>query len=58
MLQGNGFAPPEIELLKEVEKQEGQLADRGDAAERMRLRREIEELRVRFRMAIERMRSD
>ena len=58
MLKGHGFAPPEIELLKQAEKLESQLAERGDAIERMRLRREIDELRVRFRMAIERMRSD
>ena len=58
MLKGHGFAPPEIELLKQAEKLEGQLADSSDATERIRLRREIEELRVRFRMALERMRRD
>lgn len=48
MLKGQGFAPPEI----------GELADSADAATRIRLRREIDELRVRFRMAVERMRRD
>ena len=56
MLKGHGFVPPEIELLKQAEALEGDLADCGDAAERIRLRREIDELRVRFRMAVERMR--
>jgi hypothetical protein len=58
MLKGQGFAPPEIELLKQAEKLEGELADTSDAAGRIRLRREIDELRVRFRMAVERMRRD
>jgi hypothetical protein len=58
MLKGNGFAPPEIELLKHAEKLEGKLTDCGDPSERIRLRREIDELRVRFRMAIERMRRE
>jgi hypothetical protein len=57
MLKGHGFAPPEIELLKQAEMLEGQLADCGDPAGRIRLRREIDELRVRFRMAIDRMRQ-
>jgi hypothetical protein len=58
MLKGQGFAPPEIELLKQAEKLEGELANSADAAGRIRLRREIDELRVRFRMAVERMRRD
>jgi len=58
MLKGHGFAPPEIELLKQAEKLEGQLADSVDPAGRLLLRREIDELRVRFRMAIERMRRE
>ncbi|MCW1924921.1 DUF1992 domain-containing protein [Luteolibacter arcticus] len=58
MLKGQGFAPPEIELMKQAEKLEARLADSGDASERIRLRREIDELRVRFRMAIERMRRE
>jgi len=57
MLKGHGFAPPEIELLKQAEKLESQLTDCGDPSERIRLRREIDELRVRFHMAIERMRQ-
>lgn len=56
MLRGNGFAPPEIGLLKQAEDLEKDLAGCGDPEERMRLRREIEELRVKFRMAVERLR--
>lgn len=56
MLRGNGFAPPEIELLKEAEKLEEELAGCGDPEERMKMRGRIEELRVRFRMAVERLR--
>lgn len=55
MLRGNGFAPPEIELLKEAEKLEGELSGCGNPVERMELRARIEELRVRFRMAVERL---
>ncbi|MCW1887220.1 DUF1992 domain-containing protein [Luteolibacter flavescens] len=57
MLRGNGFAPPEVELLKQADRLESQLGDCRDPAERIRLRREIDELRVRFRMALERMRA-
>ena len=57
MLRGNGFAPPEIELLKEAEKLEAGLAGCADPAEEQRVRMRIEELRVRFRMAVESLRS-
>lgn len=58
MLKGNGFAPPEVELLKHAEKLEEELSDQPDVATRLRLRREIEELRTSFRMAVERLRKD
>lgn len=57
MLKGNGFVPPEIELLKQAEKLEAELAEGASVADRIRLRRETDELRVRFRMAVERLRQ-
>ncbi|MDP0491366.1 MAG: DUF1992 domain-containing protein [Verrucomicrobiota bacterium JB023] len=56
MLKGNGFAPPEVELLREAAQLEEELANCGDPTERMRLRREIETRRVSFRLAVERLR--
>lgn len=55
MLRGNGFAPPEVGLLKEAEQLEAALADCADAAERIRLRNRISELRAQFDMALERI---
>ena len=57
MLRGNGFAPPEIELLKQAEALEAGLATCTDPAEEQRVRLQIEELRVRFRMAVESLRG-
>lgn len=57
MLKGNGFAPPEVELLKRAEKLEEELAGLPDVATRLKLRREIEELRTSFRMAVERLKK-
>ena len=56
MLRGNGFAPPEIGLLKRAEELEAGLDGSADPAAREKARREIEELRVNFRMALERLR--
>ena len=57
MLRGNGFAPPEIELLKQAETLEAGLAACTDLEEQQRVRLQIEELRVRFRMAVESLRG-
>ena len=57
MLRGNGFAPPEIELLKQAETLEAGLATCRDPQEQQRVRLQIEELRVRFRMAVESLRG-
>lgn len=57
LLKGQGFTPPEIELLKKAEVLEARLEETASAAERLELRREIEELRVRFQMALERLRG-
>ncbi len=56
MLKGNGFVPPQVELLQRAERLEKELRDCPDAALRLSLRREIDELRTDFRMAIERLR--
>lgn len=56
MLRGNGFAPPEIELLKEAEALEEKMNRMVEPADRQAMRIQIEELRVRFRMAIESLR--
>ena len=56
MLKGNGFVPPEVDLLQRAERLEEELRDCVDAARRVSLRREIDELRTGFRMAIERLR--
>ena len=56
MLRGNHFVPPEVELLKQAEALETEFADCADAAERIRLRNRISELRAQFQMALERMR--
>lgn len=57
MLRGNGFAPPEIELLKQAETLEKELEGCEEPELQAKLKREIEELRVRFRMAVERLRQ-
>ncbi len=57
MLRGNGFVPPEIGLLKQAEDLQEVLEGCADPRERMRLRAEIEELRVGFQMAVERLRA-
>ncbi len=57
MLRGQGFTPPVIGLLKEAEELEASLANCNDAAERIRLRRSVSELRARFQMALERLRG-
>ena len=55
MLKGQGFVPPELELLKRAAELEEELAGCGDAQARVKLRREIDELRTGYRMARERM---
>jgi hypothetical protein len=55
MLRGHGFIPPEMELLKKAAELEEELAGCGDAQARVKLRREIDELRTSFRMAKERI---
>lgn len=57
MLKGHGFTPPELELLKRAATLEAALDDAPDAAECLRLRRELEECRVRYRMAMEQRRG-
>ena len=57
MLKGHGFLPPEMEQLKQAAALEEDLAACGDPAERIRLRRQIEELRTSFRLALERLRE-
>ncbi len=54
MLKGNGFVTPEVELLKEAAALEERLADCTDASERIELRRRIQDVRTRFRIAVER----
>ena len=58
MLKGHGFLPPEMELLKKAAELEDELAGCGDAQARVKLRRQIEELRTGFRLARERMAQD
>lgn len=58
MLKGNGFLPPEMELLKKAAELEEELAGCGDARTRVKLRRQIDELRTGFRLARERMSQD
>lgn len=55
MLKGNGFAPPEIELLRRAGELEERLARTGDRDEQRRLKSEIDRLRVGFRLAAERL---
>lgn len=57
MLKGHGFLPPEIEQLKRASALEEDLASCPDPAARMRIRREIEELRTAFRLSMERLRQ-
>ena len=57
MLKGNGFVPPEVEMLKKAAGLEGALASCGDPRERVKMRREIDELRTAFRMAGERLKK-
>lgn len=57
MLRGNHFVPPEVELLKQAEALEEELAGCADAASRIRLRNRISELRAQFAMALERMKA-
>ena len=58
MLKGHGFLPPEMELLKKAAELEDELAGCGAAQARVKLRRQIEELRTGFRLARERMAQD
>lgn len=57
MLKGHGFLPPEMEQLKRAAALEEDLAACADPAERIRIRRQIEELRTSFRLALERLRE-
>ncbi|WP_193212964.1 DnaJ family domain-containing protein [Luteolibacter marinus] len=56
MLRGHDFLPPEVELLKQAETLEKELAGCSGAEERIRQRNRISELRAQFQMALERMR--
>lgn len=57
MLKGNGFVPPEVELLRRAAGLEDELAGSADPEERRRLRLEIESARTAFRMALDRLRK-
>lgn len=57
MLKGNGFVPPELELLGKAARLEEELVDCVDAQTRMKLRRQIEELRTSYLLARERMKK-
>lgn len=56
VLKGQGFVPPEVELLKQAAQLEESLANCEDEEAQRGLRREIEKLRVQFRIAAERLR--
>ena len=58
MLKGNGFLPPEMEMLKKAAELEEELSSCADAQTRLKLRRQIEELRTGFRLARDRMAQD
>lgn len=55
MLKGNGFVPPELDLLRRAGELEERLAGTEDADEQGRLKAEIEQLKVSFRLAAERL---
>ncbi|MEM1084617.1 MAG: DnaJ family domain-containing protein [Verrucomicrobiota bacterium] len=56
MLKSNGFAPPEIEFLKEAAELEESLATISCPDQRRGLRNRIDQYCVRFRLATERLR--
>lgn len=57
MLKGHGFLPPEVEQLKRVGEMEAKLESCTDPEERLRLQRQIGELRSGFQLAMERVRG-
>jgi hypothetical protein len=57
MLKGHGFAPPEVEQLKQIGEMEAKLESSADPEERQRLQRRIGELRASFQLAMERVRA-
>lgn len=56
MLKGQGFVPPEVELLRRAADLEEELAGTSDPEERCRLRLQIESARTAFHMALDRFR--
>ena len=56
MLKSNGFTPPEIDYLREAAELEETLASLTCPGQRRELRNRIDRLRVRFRLATERLR--
>lgn len=56
MLKSNGYVPPELEAFRQAEELERELASVTDPDRRRALRLRIDQLRVQFRLAIERLR--
>ena len=54
VLKNAGVVPPGIELLREAEELKGKLRQCGDAGERRRLRKRIDEVMLRFNLLAER----
>jgi hypothetical protein len=56
MLKETGFLPTEVETLKDIEALEEKLAATADEEQQARLRKQVEDARLKFNLMMERLR--